>query len=88
MILIHKGVRPKYNLTLIDFKKKIYYEEDPNGNFIKYWNMRMLNSGCNNVIRIAPKELMDCYYCPRCDEYFSKDQWEAYADETTLPDIR
>jgi hypothetical protein len=72
--LIHKGVRPVYDIYLVDFKKKIYYEEYPNGT-IKLWNLRTLNSGCGNVIS-APRELMDCYYCPKCDEYFSKNQWE------------
>jgi hypothetical protein len=72
--LIHKGIRPLHSLTVLDFKKKIYYEEYPDETF-RLWNKRMLNSGCDNVIS-SPKELMECYYCPKCDEYFSKDQWE------------
>jgi hypothetical protein len=45
MILRHKGIRPLHSLALIDFKKKIYCEEYPDGTF-KLWNNRTLNSGC------------------------------------------
>lgn len=70
----HKGVRPLHPLSLIDWKKKsLYYEEYPNGTF-RIWTIRQLVSGCDGVVR-EMKELQGCYYCPHCDEWFSKDQW-------------
>ena len=74
VILKHIGIRPLHKLTVLDFKKKIFYEEYPDDTF-KLWNERMLNSGCNTIVADTT-ELMDCYYCPACDEYFSKNQWE------------
>lgn len=75
MTLIHKGVRPLHFLTLLDFKKSLYYEEYPDGTG-KIWTTKMLNSGCGFVLKTEPRELRECWYCPRCDEYFSKSQWE------------
>lgn len=74
MALRHVGIRPKHSLTLIDFKKKIWEEEYPDGK-IKVWNLRTLNSGCDKSFEGYQLEIYDCIYCPYCDEYFSKDQW-------------
>lgn len=79
MALRHVGIRPKYSLTLIDFKKKIWEEEYPSGK-VRLWNLRQLNSGCGQVFEGYQLEIYDCIYCPHCDEYFSKEQW--YDDET------
>jgi hypothetical protein len=73
--LIHKGVRPVYPIEMLDFKRKIWLEECPDGR-IKLWNSKMLTSGCNNELDIPVRELEGCIYCPWCDEYFSYDQWE------------
>lgn len=72
MRLKHVGVRPTHPLTL-DFKKKIYYEECPNGKRLR-WTKRMLSSGCDQII-YKPREMMGCFYCPWCAEWFSRDQW-------------
>lgn len=74
MALRHVGIRPLYSLTLIDFKKKIWEEEYPDGK-IKSWNLRQLNSGCGKAFEGYTLEIYDCIYCPYCDEYFSKEQW-------------
>lgn len=73
MNLKHKGIRPTYPLLQLDFKRKLYYEEFPDGK-IKIWNKRTLISGCDTVVE-NPRRLMECYYCPKCDEWFSVDQW-------------
>lgn len=70
----HIGRRPQYPVQVLDFKRKTYIEEFPDGSY-KIWNKKMLNSGCDGVVEEI-KELYDCIYCPHCNEYFSKDQWE------------
>lgn len=74
MTFTHKGIRPTYDLVLLDFKRKIYCEEYPNGDY-RIWNKRMLKSGCNVVTKTV-REMMDCYYCATCDEWFNKEQWQ------------
>lgn len=74
MRLRHVGIRPLHPLTLVDFKKRIYYEYYPDGTK-KRWNERMLNSGCGTVTGNLVK-LLGCFYCPQCDEWFSVNQWE------------
>ena len=75
MALRHVGVRPLHSLTLVDFKKKLWDEIDPNGKVIRQWNLRQLNSGCGKSFSGYALEIYDCIYCPYCDEYFSKEQW-------------
>lgn len=74
MKLIHKGIKPLHELQVLDFKRKIYYEECLDGSY-KLWTERQLNSGCDFIIREI-KEMRGCIYCPWCDEWFSKNQWE------------
>lgn len=74
--LKHIGIRPTGTLTLVDFKKKIYYEELGEEKY-RLWNKRMLKSGCGLEIAVNKiKEMRGCIYCPRCDEWFNKEQWE------------
>lgn len=75
MTLRHIGIRPIYNIELLDFKRKIYIEEFPDGSY-KLWNKRQLKSGCNRIAWGEVLEMRDCYYCPTCDEWFNKNQWE------------
>lgn len=76
MMLQHVGIRPIHPLTLVDFKKKIWEEEFPNGH-VRRWNKRMLYSGCNELIDPDRAEiLMECIYCPTCKEYFNTEQWK------------
>ena len=74
MILVHKGVRPEYPIHLLDFKRKIYYEEYPDGSIV-LWNKKLLNSGCN-IASVILEEMRGCFYCPLCKEWFSRSQWE------------
>lgn len=73
MKLKHVGIRPLYSLSLLDFKKKLYYEEETE----KVWTLRMLKSGCNRTVPdgYVRRDLKDCIYCPWCDEWFSENQW-------------
>lgn len=72
--MIHKGVRPTYHIQVLDFKRKLYIEEFPDGTY-KVWTKKQLRSGCGDTIDHI-SELMGCIYCPTCNEYFSKDQWD------------
>lgn len=74
MRLIHKGVRPKFPIELVDYKRGLFEEQCLDGKR-PLWNSRMLNSGCQNVFSNV-KERDGLYYCPCCDEWFSKNQWE------------
>lgn len=74
MRLRHKGIRPKYEVQVLDFKRKLYIEELPDGSY-KVWTKKQLNSGCDYIAKYA-NELMGCQYCPWCNEWFSMDQWE------------
>lgn len=79
MRLKHVGIRPVYELTLLNWKRCLYVEELPNGKD-RIWTKRMLRSGCNEVtndplvltVDVTNEELL---YCPYCDEYFAKEQW-------------
>ena len=72
----HKGIRPTYELQVLDNKRKLYLEEFPNGGY-RVWNKRMLKSGCGKRTDISEYEVIgECYYCKHCDEWFHKDQWE------------
>lgn len=77
MIMRHIGIRPENPIHLVDFRKKIYYEDLPNGKE-KRWTLRQLNSGCGKDVKgeMWLREDRGCYYCPWCDEWFSKNQWE------------
>lgn len=79
MILIHKGVRPTYDIQMLDFKRKIYLEELPCGGY-RLWNRRQLFSGCDNETD-SPMEMRGCYYCKTCDEWFNKEQWREYQSD-------
>ena len=73
MTLIHKGIRPIHDIEMLDFKRKIYIEEFPDGSY-RLWTNKQLKSGCGKTVNII-SELMGCIYCKHCNEYFSKDQW-------------
>lgn len=75
MTLRHKGIRPVHPVEVLDFKRKLFIEDYPDGGY-KIWTQRMLRSGCDKIVEDI-HELRDCYYCPRCDEWFHKDQWES-----------
>lgn len=72
--MVHVGIRPEYPLTRIDNKRKIYFEQFPDGEY-RIWNLRMLKSGCGKEVDEI-KEMMDCIYCPTCKEWFNTEQWE------------
>ena len=78
MTLVHKGIRPKYELVHktneLKAIKGIDYEIYPNGAY-RVWTKRMLTSGCDCSIHDIHK-LDDLIYCPHCDEFFSVDQFE------------
>jgi hypothetical protein len=74
MKLIHKGKSPTHPLVVLDFKRKIYIEEFPDGTY-KIWNKKLLRVGCYRRITEF-KKLNGCIYCPHCDEWFSLDHWE------------
>lgn len=78
MDLKHVGVKPKYDLELIEssgFAREIYVEWYPDGTYkCKYWNKRTLKEGCGEIIKDA-KIRDGLIYCPYCDEWFNKDQF-------------
>lgn len=75
----HVGIRPVFELTVLDFKRCLWVETFPDGS-TRVWNKRMLRSGCNEVTK-QPRELTIgitgevLLYCPHCDEYYAKEQW-------------
>lgn len=73
--LRHKGMSPTYEIKVSDFKRNIYYEEYPDGSIV-HWNKKLLKSGCGKVVEDPDEELMGCWYCPRCDEWFNPKHWE------------
>lgn len=75
--LKHVGVRPQYDIQLLDFKRKIWVEELPDGE-LKLWNERQLKSGCGYSTIDRGAYLENCVYCPVCDEWFSFNQWEGF----------
>jgi hypothetical protein len=86
MRLIHKGIRPIADIEVLDFKRKLYIEELPDGTY-RVWTKKQLNSGCNLVTRSLAyrDELMGCFYCKHCNEWFSKDQWEKESEKSSTP---
>jgi hypothetical protein len=71
----HKGVRPTYELQVLDFKRKIYIEYLPDDEY-RVWNRRQLKSGCGKRTNVDNYEVIGkCYYCKHCDEWFNKEQW-------------
>ena len=76
MIIKHVGIRPKNDLLSLNVNDRKYlrYELHPGGGHT-IWTMRMLKSGCNNIITEI-KLLKGCVYCPHCREYFSMNQFE------------
>lgn len=74
MRIKHVGIRPLHPLTLVDYKRKIYYEYFPDGSY-RVWNERQLNSGCGVETELI-LTMSGCLYCPACKEYFSDNQWE------------
>jgi hypothetical protein len=81
----HKGIRPSFEIALINWKKSIYIEEYPNGNY-RIWNLRMLNSGCGKILEDDEILLSGCIYCPHCDEYFNEEQWEVVDGQACIAD--
>lgn len=61
-----------YSLEMLNYKKQIYLE-DVTG---RVWTERMLRSGCESVTTQI-QEMRECIYCPWCDEWFNKEQWES-----------
>lgn len=74
MMLIHKGVRPTNELEEISFKKKYYAEHFDDGSW-RLWTMKLLKSGCGLGV-LEVKDLGGLIYCPHCEEWFSKEQYE------------
>lgn len=73
--LRHVGLHPTHPIELLDFKRKLYIEDFPDGTY-KIWNKRQLNSGCGKTVPLTyMREMRGCIYCPWCDEWFSKKQW-------------
>lgn len=77
-ILVHVGVRPDPDneLELISGQKFVrrYFERYPEGGG-RYWNSKLLNSGCNEVLR-NNQERDGLIYCPTCDEWCNMNQYE------------
>lgn len=77
-MLIHKGIRPEYDIepVMATKKRKLFdyqVETMPDGSK-RYWNKRMLSSGCNEenegLVRRG-----DLIYCEKCDEWFDLKQF-------------
>jgi len=81
----HKGIRPTYEIQLINWKKRIYIEDLPDEEY-RVWNLRMLNSGCGKIISGDEISLMGCIYCPTCDQYFNEEQWEVVDERSVETD--
>ena len=77
-MLLHKGIRPEYETEFVvaTKKRKLFdylLETLPDGTK-RYWNQRMLNSGCNeeNEGFVRRDGLI---YCEKCDEWFDEKQF-------------
>lgn len=76
--LIHKGIRPEYEIEPVQAtrKRKLFdyqLETLPDGSK-RYWNKRMLTSGCNTISDSFVKR-GELLYCHTCDEYFTDEQF-------------
>lgn len=77
--LLHKGIRPTYPTepVVATKKRKLFdylVELFPDGSK-KYWNKRMLTSGCETVVS-ALEVRGDLIYCSKCDEWFDSKQFQ------------
>lgn len=86
MSLIHKGVRPMYEVESHydtdepnpTMRNKLF-EKYPSGGG-RWWNKRLLNSGCGHVL--DDDELVDgLRYCPNCKEWFKPEQFIEFIGE-------
>lgn len=77
-ILIHNGIRPDpandFELVHDSKYRKRYFESYPEGGG-KFWDDKLLNSGCNNVINEVI-ESNGLIFCPYCSEWCSESQFE------------
>lgn len=72
MTLRHKGVRPVHDVVRIN--KRYYVETAPDGS-TKLWTNKTLYSGCDGEL-VSPRVLGDLIFCPRCNEWFNKEQFK------------
>jgi hypothetical protein len=77
--ILHKGIRPTYPTEPVVATKKrklldYQVETMPDGSK-RYWNKRMLTSGCGEVVTDGNVR-GDLIYCKTCDEWFDVTQFE------------
>lgn len=72
----HVGVRPKYPLVgQVKVRARTFYqiEELPDGGK-KWWSVKDLNSGCDNVVD-KTIGMHDLIFCKYCDEWYAQKQF-------------
>lgn len=76
LIMRHDGVRPVHTLVLEESKRKrkVWIEEFPDGSR-KFWNARLLNSGCGKYLT-DPEVEGTLVYCNYCREWFDIKQFK------------
>lgn len=81
--LVHKGMRPTYPTVPLEATKKrklfdYQVETMPDGSK-RYWNKRMLTSGCSKEVDgfVFRGHLI---YCSVCDEWFDDKQFEKVSE--------
>lgn len=80
MTLKHVGIRPEYPTVDISSKKTfLHFERLPCGGG-RYWNKKLLESGCGQVIEDI-QFLDDLIFCPQCDEYIHRKQFQEMESE-------
>jgi hypothetical protein len=81
MRLKHIGVRPVGELEFLDDgrMRKTWIERLPDGGY-KLWNKRLLNSGCNKIV-YEDEHDGELIYCPWCEAWFSRNQFEVCDEE-------
>lgn len=80
--IYHVGIRPTYELVIQPSDAPFeFYEKHPDGK-IRFWNKRMLLSGCNQKIEEI-KIRDELIYCECCDEWFAPEQFAEYINDKT-----
>ncbi len=80
MKLNHVGIRPEHKVVISNDRKGLKdirglsYEILPDDSY-RVWTDRMLTSGCNKEVS-GDETLGDLIFCPKCDEFFSRDQFK------------
>lgn len=72
--MIHVGVRPVGETTIMEGKRWELSEKLPLGN-VRYWDKRQLNSGCGNNVE-GETNNRGLIYCPHCEEWFNKREFK------------